>query len=357
MSGATAPRAQEHRLLAVPDKFRGTVTAHEAARAIAEAGAAQGWETDESPLSDGGDGLIEVLRPFGGERRSAVVEGPNGATLQAEWLLFDGLAVVEMARASGLALVGGAEGNDVMGATTRGTGQLIAEAVRCLGDGPRPRPGQRHRIVVGLGGSATTDGGLGAISAIEEAGGLGGIDLIGACDVQVGFDEAVTQFSRQKGATDEQLVELADRFARLAQLYRDRFGLDVTTMAGAGAAGGLGAAIAALGGRLRSGFEIVAGMVGLDRKLAEHPVVVTGEGSLDLGSFAGKVVGSVIERAADSGLACLVIAGQADVAARRRAEGLGARVVSLADLFGVTRSMSDTRACITDATAGYLARY
>jgi glycerate kinase len=342
-------------LVAIPDKFRGTLTAHEAASAMAEAGTSMHWPSRQCPLSDGGDGLVDVLRAGGGETRSVVVEGPHGAPVEADWLLYDDLAVVEMARASGLALAGGAEANDVLGATTRGTGELIVDAARTLRGSGEPSPGQR--IVVGLGGSATTDGGLGAMMAIEEAGGLAGVELIGACDVAVGFDEAVTTFARQKGATDQQLQALAERFDRLISDYRDRFGIDVRDVVGAGAAGGLGAAIALLGGQLRSGYEIVADLVGLDAALVGATVVVTGEGSFDRTSFAGKVVGSVLGEAVSRGLSCLVIAGRVDGVARERAEGLGAHVISLADRFGELRSLADTRACIVEAVADYLANY
>jgi glycerate kinase len=323
---------------------------------MAGAGHGHGWKTHETPLSDGGDGLIDVLAPLGGEHRTTAVEGPDGTTVEAEWLLFDGLAVVEMATASGLVLAGGADANDVMGATTRGTGQLMTSAARALVEGSSPWAGGTPRLIVGLGGSATTDGGLGALVAIDEAGGLPDVDLVGACDVQVGFDQAVSQFARQKGATDDQLIELAGRFDRLANAYRDRFGVDVSAIAGTGAAGGLGAALVVLGGRLRSGYEVVAGMVDLDRQLADHPVIVTGEGSCDSMSFAGKVVGSVLQRAAALGLSSVVVAGRVDPEARRRAEDLGALVLSLIDLFGEERSVSDTEACIQEATAAGLAR-
>src|SRR5450631_435103 len=141
-------------VVAAPDKFRGTATAREVAAAVGRAAQAAGWTCDQVPVADGGEGILEVL---GGRARYARVAGPLGEPVDAEWRLDGSTAVIEMAKASGLALVGGAEGNDPVRASTAGTGQLIAAAVLA---------GAR-RIVVGMGGSATTDGGLGALNVLE----------------------------------------------------------------------------------------------------------------------------------------------------------------------------------------------
>ena len=200
-------------ILAAPDKFRGTVSAAQAAEAIARGRVVRGSPAQRLPLSDGGEGLIEVLEVLGGDRERVEVEGPLGSPTEAVFLRIGHLAILEMAQASGLALAGGADGNDAMRATTRGTGQLIMAAARSLADhddgpaggGPglavgRSAPGgaPTHTIVVGLGGSATTDGGLGALECIEELGGLGGVELVGACDVTVGFVEAAEQFAPRR---------------------------------------------------------------------------------------------------------------------------------------------------------------
>src|SRR4051794_13203333 len=142
------------RVVAAPDKFRGTAHANDVAAAIARAAAAQGWECTEVPLADGGEGTLEVL---GGANRTALVTGPLGDPVEAGWQLRGRRAVIEMATASGLELAGGAEGNDPMAASTYGTGELITAAVDA---------GAR-RILVGVGGSATTDGGLGARRALR----------------------------------------------------------------------------------------------------------------------------------------------------------------------------------------------
>ena len=125
--------------------------------------------------------------------------------------------------------------------------------------------------MVGLGGSATTDGGLGALTAVREAGGLGGVELVGACDVDIGFVEAAREFAPQKGATGAQVVELEDRLRSLAERYRRELGVDVLDVPGAGAAGGMGGAIVALGGRLRSGFQVVEEALDLDSVMGQAP--------------------------------------------------------------------------------------
>jgi glycerate kinase len=222
-------------ILAAPDKFRGTVSAAQAAEAIARGASSHGTAAQQLPLSDGGEGLIEVLEVLGGDRERVEVEGPLGLPTEAVFLRIGHLAILEMAQASGLTLAGGAAGNDPLRATTRGTGQLIMAAARSLADhdeGPAGRglgvpvgslaPGgaPTHTIVVGLGGSATTDGGLGALECIEELGGLGGVELVGACDVTVGFVEAAEQFAPQKGASQPQVAELAGRLRSLSSPSR-----------------------------------------------------------------------------------------------------------------------------------------
>jgi glycerate kinase len=285
--------------VACPDKFRGTLTAPEAAAAIA-AGLRRGGfgEVRELPLADGGDGTLDTLvAVLGGSRRRARVTGPLGAPVDAEWaMLSDGTAIVEMARASGLLLVG--RHNDPLRATTRGTGELIATAARA----------GAKRVLVCVGGSATTDGGLGAIDALGWA---LPVDVVVACDVATPFLEAARVYGPQKGASDAQIALLSRRLERLAQQYETRTRNDVTEVEGGGAAGGLAGGLAALGARLEPGFDVVAAAVGLEEALDGATLVVTGEGRLDLTSLEGKVVGGVLDWAADLGVEhCAVIAGQ-----------------------------------------------
>lgn len=287
------------RIIAAVDKFRGTATAAEVAAAIGSAGWELGHDVVEIPVADGGEGLLDVL---GGPNRTSTVTGPLGTPVDAGWRHRDRTAIIEMARASGLQLAGGPEHNDPMGATTAGVGELILQAVAA---------GAR-RIIVGLGGSATTDGGLGAVRAIGSPARLAGVELLIACDVETRFTDAAPVFAPQKGATPAQVDLLRNRLERLVQVYRDEFGVDVADLSGAGAAGGLAGGLAALGGRIVGGFDLVADEVGLHDAIEGADLVITGEGHLDTQSFDGKVVGGVAAIAAEHGLPVVVICGVAD---------------------------------------------
>ncbi len=321
------------RVLAAPDKFRGTATAGEVAAAIGEAAWEAGWDAREQPFSDGGEGLLEV---FGGVNRTTRVTGPLGDPVQAGWRLSRNVAVIEMARASGLDLVGGAEGNDPLVADTTGTGELLLAAA---GAGA-------HRIVIGLGGSATTDGGLGAVQAVADPARLAGAELLAACDVDIGFHDAPGRFAPQKGATPTQVRLLERRLQATAEHYRDTFGVDVANLAHAGAAGGLAGGLAVLGAELASGFEVVATEVDLDELLAEVDLVVTGEGFVDAASYEGKVVGGIVEAAAAHDVPVFVVAGAVYDGVADRAE-----TVSLSDRFGEERSFTDTLGCVREVVA------
>jgi glycerate 2-kinase len=292
--------------LAAPDKFRGTLSASAAAEAMARGLEAAGFdEVHRLPLADGGEGTLDaLLASLGGSVRRALVTGSLGDPVEAEWVVLpDGTAVVESARASGLALVGGA--NDPLVATSRGTGELLAAAVR----------GGARRIIVAVGGSAMTDGGLGAVDALGWS--LAGLEVTVACDVATPFVEAARVFGPQKGATAAQVSLLTRRLERLAEVYRDRKGVDVAGMRHAGAAGGLAGGLAAIGARLQPGFDVVARAAGLEAALGGVDLVVTGEGRFDASSLDGKVPGGVLEWAEAEGVACrAVVAGQvaADVA-------------------------------------------
>ncbi len=311
------------RVVACPDKFRGTASAAEVAAAVATAAANHDWKCDRAPVADGGEGTLDVL---GGPNRRTIVSGPLGDPVEAEWRLDRKDAVVEMARASGLELVGGPEANDPIAATTAGTGELIVEAVE---SGAR-------RIIVGVGGSATTDGGYGAIAAMEPLARLKGVEIQVACDVRIPFVEAARCFAPQKGAGPAQVELLTRRLERLVQIYLERFGVDVSRMPMSGAAGGLaGGLAAALGAELVPGFELVADRIDLAGTMEGSDLIVTGEGFLDDQSFDGKVVGGVIEMARDVGVPVLVVAGQ--ILERPPAP---VEVVSLAERFGLDAAMS-----------------
>lgn len=326
-------------VVAAPDKLRGTATAPEVARAMGRAAASAGWTCDEAPLADGGEGTLEAL---GGPNRTTTVTGPLGRPVEARWRLDGRTAVIEMAEASGLLVAGGAEANDAVAASTAGTGELIAAALEA---------GAR-RVVVGVGGSASTDGGLAALRALHPLGRLKGIDLVVACDVRTRFLDAADTFAPQKGASPAQVALLRRRLERLAQVYQDEHGVDVTALQGAGAAGGLAGGLAAAGARLVPGFDLVADELGLDERLERADLVLTAEGFLDAQSFEGKVVGGVVGLAGAVGVPVVAVAGEVfdDVAGR-------VEVVSLVERFGADRARADTVACIEEATAEVLARH
>jgi len=324
------------RVVAAVDKFRGTATARDVASAIANACWEAGHDCDEFAMADGGEGLLDAL---GGPNRTSRVTGPLGTPVEAPWRLHRGTAVIEMALASGLTLAGEAGGNDPLNATTAGTGELIDAA---LTTGAK-------RIIVGLGGSATTDGGLGALQAISSPVRLRGVELVAACDVTTPFTEAAAVFGPQKGATPAQVRLLTGRLERLAQRYRDEHGVDVEAIPGSGAAGGLAGALAAVGGTLVPGFELVADELGLHDRLEGADLVITGEGHLDRQSFAGKVVGGVAELAGRYGVAVAAIVGIADAEVADRLP-----TYALVDLFGEERALTEPLWCIEHAAARLL---
>ena len=334
-------------LLAAPDKFRGSASAPQVAAAIATAAEAAGWACVQLPLADGGEGTLDA---FGGANRTTTVTGPLGTPVDAPWRMGDdGVAVVESARASGLDLAGGAGGNDPVGATSRGTGELVAAA---LAEGAR-------RVIVSLGGSATSDGGFDTVEVLEAHAPFDGrnsrAELLVACDVRTAFRDAAVVFGPQKGASPEQIVELTGRLDRLAGLYRQRYGVDLATLPGSGAAGGLGGAFAALGAQLVPGFELISTHTGLAAAVGAADAVVTGEGKLDAESFNGKVVGGVLELAGTHGVPALVVAGVVDDTATSMVTGR-ATSVSLLDRFGSDASWGDPLGCVTSAVADWLRR-
>lgn len=324
------------RVLAAPDKFRGTARAPEVAAAISDAAWEAGAECVEVPFSDGGEGLLDV---FGGANRTSEVHDPLGRIVEAPWRLSRGLAVIEMATASGLDLVGGPDGNDPLDADTTGTGELLLTAARA----------NAQRVIVGLGGSATTDGGLGAVRAVVDPARLAGLELIAACDVDIPFADAPRRFAAQKGASESQIRLLERRLAMLAGHYRDEYAVDVTDLAHAGAAGGLAGGLAVLGAELASGFDVVADEVDLDVHLAGADLVVTGEGFVDAASYEGKVVGGIVEAAAHHGVDVLVVAGAVYDGVSDRAP-----TVSLSARFGAERSFADPLGCVRRAVAEHL---
>ena len=295
-----------------------------------------GWDCDEAPVADGGEGILDAL---GGSVRRTRVKGPLGEVVTAEWRMSGATAVIEAAQAAGLALVGGADWNDPMRASTAGVADLVTAAVA----------GGAKRVVVGVGGSATTDGGLGCVRALEERR-LRGVELVVACDVSTTFVDAARQFAGQKGAGPAQVAMLERRLQRLAQLYRDEHGVDVEDLPGSGAGGGLAGGLAALGASLVPGFELVADAIDLAGRIEKADLVLSGEGFVDEHSFEGKPVGGVVELCQEAGVPVAVVAGE--VFGNHQLA-----TISLVESHGRELAEARTVACVEDAVGDYLRRH
>jgi glycerate kinase len=315
-------------VLIAPDCFGDSLTAVEAAKAIAD-GWRRGRPDDEltlAPQSDGGPGFVGVLAGRLGELHTLRVSGPLTEEVSAQWVLDPAAprtAYIECAQACGLALLGGPPTvQTALAAHSRGVGQLIAASVRA-GAG---------RIVVGLGGSACTDGGrgmveeLGAPAAAREL--LAGVELIAATDVEhplLGPMGAATVFGPQKGADPDTVRVLERRLGDWAVELNATAGRVVSDEPGAGAAGGIGAALLALGGRRESGAAVIAEHTRLADDVAAAELVITGEGRFDDQSLHGKVVSALAAGARSRRTPVLVLAGQVTLSeARLRDAGIAA---------------------------------
>jgi glycerate 2-kinase len=280
--------------LASPTSLKGVLTPTEAASFLA-AGMRRVVEVDEVPVADGGEGTAEVLHAaLGGEWRTAAVTDALGRPVSARWLqLPDGTAYVESAAATGLPRLRPEE-RDPLRATTRGLGELLLST---LSDSPRA-------ILVGVGGTATVDGGVGMRAVVGSW--LRDLPIKVACDVRnplLGERGAARVFGPQKGADADAVEELEARLASLQELapYRE--------LPGAGAGGGLGAAFAALGAELCEGAELVLDTIGFDRLLGDADLVVTGEGTVDATTFEGKAPGAVLRRCERLRVPCELFGG------------------------------------------------
>jgi glycerate kinase len=346
------------RVLIAPDKFAGTLTAVEAAAAIAD-----GWrrqapsdELDLAPMADGGPGFVDVLHAsLGGSLIAETVTGPYGEPVPARILLHDGIGYVESAHACGLHLTPQAE-RDPVRATSYGVGELLVAA----------REAGAERIVVGLGGSGTNDGGAGLLAALGATsvpdgalrGGPRGFDglervdltaaraaigdavLVAASDVDnplLGLNGATSVYGPQKGLAADHLQAvdgLLEQFARAA-------GKSFALAKGAGAAGGLGFALLLLGATRTPGVELVADVLGLAARARACDLVVTGEGAFDFSSQSGKVPHGVAAVAAQALQPCIALAGQVLVGSREmRALGIES-AYAMVDVVGEQASFAD----------------
>ncbi|MBS1869493.1 MAG: glycerate kinase [Actinobacteria bacterium] len=272
-------------VLVAPDSFKGTFTAREVADALGRGLARAGVASDLQPVADGGEGTLDVLAAaLGAELRTAEVHDPLGRPLRASYAMnaAHGVAIVETAAACGLGLVAPEE-RDAWAASSAGAGELIAAAVRA---------GART-VLVSIGGSATSDGGAGALAALEAAGGIGTARVEVLCDVETPFELAAELYAPQKGADAETVAALTARLHAVAgRLPRDPRGVAMT-----GGAGGLAGALwAACGATLAPGAARVLDAVGFDVRLRAAAAVVTGEGALDRQTLQGKLVGEIGRR-------------------------------------------------------------
>ena len=335
------------RLLIAPDSFKGSLTSVEVARAIATGWlrARPGDSVRLAPLADGGEGTLVAIEAAGGwSRREAEAHDPLGRPVRAGWLARDDgtTAFVEMARASGLSLVRPSE-LDPVAATTRGTGDVLRAV---LDAGIRD-------IALGIGGSATTDGGAGLLRALgaDVADDLSAINLAGldprlrevrlriACDVTnplLGPTGAAAVYGPQKGATPELVATLDARLAGFADALEAATGRRERDTPGAGAAGGLGFGLLCLAGsfaslRLEPGIDLVMAEAGFDAALAAADLVITGEGRIDQQTAFGKTAMGVARRAQAAGVRCIAIGGGVTPDGAGALAGVGATVVAVHD--------------------------
>jgi glycerate kinase len=345
------------RVLICPDKFAGTLSAPAVARAVAE-----GWSVPDDvlvqrPLADGGPGFVEVLATaLDGRRTPVATVDPLGRPAEGEILLAGGTAYVESAQACGLHLLTTQERNPDT-TTSYGLGLLIAAAVES----------GATEVVIGLGGSAVNDAGAGMLAALGAgpvdvagyalpyggaalitAAGLAGVPqlrgvrLVAATDVDnplTGLHGASSVFGPQKGASREQVLRLDAALEHFAGVLEKAFGIsDLAAAPGGGAAGGLGAALIALGGRVTSGIDLVTNLIGLDAELDAADLVITGEGSFDHQSLRGKVVAGIAAGARDRGLPCVVLAGRNETGYREAAAAGVTETHTLVEHFGSVRT-------------------
>jgi glycerate 2-kinase len=362
------------RVLVAPDGFTGTLTASQAAQALAEgwSAARPGDDVELCPLSDGGPGYVAVLHEaLGGRLLDVAARGPLGAPATAAVLLApDGTAHVESAQACGSALVPAAQ-RDALAASTGGVGQLLAAA----------RDAGAERVLVGLGGSGTTDGGAGMLAALgagppdvlgRGGGGLAGITpadlaglpavraawagvrLLAASDVDVpllGPRGAAHGFAPQKGADAAAVERLEAALAAFARAAQHVVGEDLASAAGAGAAGGLGFGLFLLGGARTPGAAAVADAVGLVERARGCGLVLTGEGSLDWQSLRGKVVAQVAAAGREAGVPVVAVAGQVRLTpAQARAAGLAGACAVAGSPQEVAAALADPGATLAERT-------
>ena len=331
-------------VLFATDSFKGSLTSVQVGQALAAgwARARPGDRLLHAPLADGGEGTLEAVAAAGGWTwQRARVTDPIGRPIEARWLRSDDgrRGVIEMAEASGLSRLG-AEERDPINATSVGTGELLCAAVDA---------GVRH-ITLGIGGSATTDGGRGMLEPLRGPirherfddfidPRMREVDLAIACDVTnplLGPSGAAAVYGPQKGASPAQVRELEDRLGRWAREFQAFTGTHEADTPGAGAAGGVGFALLSIrpwfrSVDLRPGIELLMAATGFEAKLAEADLVVTGEGRIDAQTAFGKTALGVARRARAAGVACVAVGGSVEPEGADTLAGLGVATLSVID--------------------------
>ncbi|MDA8277407.1 MAG: glycerate kinase [Actinomycetota bacterium] len=319
------------------DKFRGTLSAREVIDVVASV--APDWtQVRGIGLSDGGEGLLDAIST---ERFSVSVHGPLDGWIQSEFgRSIDGAALIEMSRASGLILAGGKAGNDPIAASTIGTGELIKAAI------------ERgfNSVVVGCGGSATTDGGLGAFEVLRTLRGFDRVDITCLYDVETTFLNAANDFAPQKGASPKQVEFLRRRLMGTAQIYSGVYGISPLDVPGSGAAGGLSGFLYCAGASLVKGFDYVAEVLDLAREAEDCDVIVTGEGLLDEESFHGKVVGEVVRLAKSASKPVFLLCGDSTLPKNHQLVAMSNALVTMSELVGVERAINEPYSSLALAT-------
>jgi glycerate kinase len=354
-------RKSKRTVLFAPDSFKGSLTSVQVARALADGWlrARPGDEILLCPLADGGEGTLEAIGAAGGwEWQTADVQDPLGRPIKARWLRSENgrRAVVEMAEASGLSRVAPGE-RDAIAATSVGTGEAIRAAIE---DGVTS-------IVLGIGGSATTDGGAGLLRGLganvdrdtpfadlaDLDARLASVDVAVACDVSnplLGASGAAAVYGPQKGATSADVVELDRRLAIYADALEESGGRHARDTPGAGAAGGVGFALLAIADRFRSfalrpGVELLMEATDFDARLENADLVITGEGRIDAQTAFGKTALGVARRASAVGVPCIGVGGGVE------AEGIDALAAAGAIAVPVTERPQSVEAAMGAGTA------
>ncbi len=368
------------RVLVSPDKFKGSLSAGEAAAAmrLGVLDVLPDAVVESIPVADGGEGTVDAFITAGAMAREVTVSGPLGDPARARLAVRGEVAVVEAAQACGLGLIDRPGPGTALAADTLGVGQLVLDAVSA----------GAVQVVVGLGGSASTDGGSGLARGLGvrllDAGGqllapgggslaqldhidpsgrveLRGVRVAAACDVQaplVGEHGAARTYAAQKGAGPDEITLLEKGLCRWAELVEREIGRPIADIAGGGAAGGLAAgAVAFLDAEIVSGVDIVLDLLGFAQAAAGADLVITGEGSFDAQSLDGKAPIGVARMARRAGVPVWVIAGRAAVEQRDLDAGGFAGALALTDIAGAAEAMRDAGPLLRRRTSDAVRRW